>query len=150
MAGRLERIEDMLFARLGGETLALCPELAYGVNRLALQFGRTADSPAALLDRIDSLIFNAVFSATGGTMLVRIDGGGTMRLSGAQIRDLADRLLALAYEDKGESEALRDALFDLSREGSFAAMRALCARFSLDEEDRAFLSQVLIENNQAE
>ena len=140
----------MLLARLGGETLALCPELTYAVNRFVLQFGRTADSPSALLDRIDSLIFNAVFSATGGTMLVKIDGGGTTRLSGAQIRDLADRLLALAYEDKSESQALRDALFDLSREGSFAAMRALCARFSLDEEDRAFLSQVLIENNQAE
>ena len=149
MAGRLERIEDMLRARLGEETLALCPELAYAVNRLVLQFSRTADSPAALLDKIDSLIFNAVFSATGRTMLVRIDGR-TTRLSGAQIRDLADRLLALAYEDKGESEALRDALFDLSREGSFAAMRALCARFALDEEDRAFLTQVLVENNQAE
>ena len=150
MAGRLERIEGMLRARLGKQTLELCPELAYAVNRLVLQFGRAADSPAALLDKLDSLVFNTVFSATGGTMLISTDGGGAARLSGAQIRDLADRLLALAYEDKGESEALRDALFDLSREGSFAAMRALCARFSLDGEDRAFLTQVLIENNQLE
>ena len=149
MAGRLERMEDMLRACLGSETLAKCPELLFAVNRLAVSFTRTADSPTALWKRIDSQIFNAVYAATGGTMLVTRDDASRVRVSAAQIRELADRLLALAYEDKGESELLRDALFDLSRAGSFAAMRALCARFTLDEDDRAFLTQVLSENDQA-
>ena len=150
MAGRLERTDELLRTGLGGETLALCPELPYAVNRLAMYFGRTADSPTVLLRRIDSEIFNAVYAVTRGSMLVRLDDGRVARVSAAQIRDLADRLLALAYEDKRENEVLRDALFDLSRAGSFAAMRVLCARFSLDEEERAYLTQVLIENDQAE
>ena len=146
MAGRLERIEDMLRETLGSELLSQCPELAYAVSRLVSRFGNQTDAPATLWRLIDSQIFNAAYDATGGTMLARLDGGKTARVSSAGLRDLSDRLLAVAYDEKGETPALRDALFDLSRAGSLAAMRTLLARYALDETERELLTQVLMEN----
>ena len=81
-------------------------------------------------------------------MVVTLDNGRRMRVRSELIRDLADRLLALAYERLPVSPSLRDALFDFAREGSYAAMRDLLARFPLDSFDRGWLTQVLDENNQ--
>ena len=148
MAGRLECVQETLRAHLGGELLARCPELPYAVDRLLLRFTRAQEAPSLLWHAIDSALFNAVYAATGGTMLAPMPDGRAVRVSAASLTDLADRLLALAYEGKPETPALRDALFDLSRAGSFAAMRALLA-FPLDAEERAVIEQVLSENGQS-
>ena len=149
MAGRLERMEAMLRAQLGDELLERCPDLLYAVNRIALRFGHSAESPAALWHLIDSTLFNTVYTNSQGSMLVRLSGGQAVRVSNGQLTDLADRLLATVYEQKQPTPVLQDILFDLSREGSFAAMRELLARFPLDEMERRYLSQVLKENDQA-
>ena len=148
MPGRLERTEELLRAQLGTELLKACPELPFTVNELTMRFGRTQDGPGVLWRRIDSVIFNAVFTATARTMLVHLDSGRAARITSESIRDLSDRLLALSYEQKSATPALRDALFDLSREGSFAAMRELLSRFDLDASERAFIEQILSENEQ--
>ena len=148
MAGRLERTQALLRARLGSQLLSACPELPFTVNELTMRFGRTQDGASALWRRIDSVLFNAVFTATGRTMLVKLDDGKTSRVTNESIRDLSDRLLSLAYDQKSPTAALRDALFDLSREGSFAAMRQLLSRFELDASERAYIEQILSENEQ--
>ena len=148
MPGRLERTEELLRARLGTQLLSARPELPFTVNELTMRFGRTQDGPSALWHQIDSILFNAVFTATGRTMLVRLDDGRSSRVTNESIRDLSDRLLALAYDQKPATSVLRDALFDLSREGSFAAMRQLLSRFELDASERAFIEQILSENEQ--
>ena len=109
---------------------------------------RTDATLHQLLSQIDSAVFNAVYTGSGGTMVVTLDGGRRVRITSAFIHDLADRLLALAYENLPASPSVRDALFDFSREGSFAAMRELVRRFPMDEMDRAYYVQVLTENGQ--
>ena len=133
MPGRLDQIESMLKARLGSALLASCPELVYSVSGILFRFLRTSDSLSALWRQLDSTLFNTVFQATGGRM-----------------RDLADRLLALAYRRMDVSPTLTDALYDLSRAGSFAAMRELVSRFPMDENERAWIIQMLRENGQTE
>ena len=64
--------------------------------------------------------------------------------------DFYDRLLALAYRRMDVSPTLTDALYDLSRAGSFAAMRELVSRFPMDENERAWIIQMLRENGQTE
>ena len=150
MAGRLERMEALLSACMGAKTLAKCPELPFAVSRLAMRFGHTAEPPATLWRLIDSAIFNALYAATDGTMLVRMDDGRARRVSGHLISETADRLLAIAYEQKDCTDELRDALFDLARAGSLCAMRELLSRFALDETERTYLMRVLEENEQAE
>ena len=83
-------------------------------------------------------------------MVVTLDDGRRTRIRGELIRDLADRLLALSYANLPVSDALQDALFDFSREGSFAAMRELVQRFPMDEFERSCYTQVLEENHQLE
>ena len=148
MPGRLDQIESMLRAHLGGALLSRCPELVYAVNQSLVRFGRTGATLPQLWKQIDSSLFNAVYNGTGSTMVVTMDDGSRVRIMAEQIRDLSDRLLAVAYESLPVSPSVQDALFDFSREGSFAAMRELVRRFPMDEFDRAYYVQVLTENGQ--
>ena len=150
MPGRLDQIESMLRAHLGGALLSRCPELVYAVNQSIVRFGRTSASLPELWKQIDSALFNAVYTGTGRTMVVTLDDGRRTRIRGELIRDLADRLLALAYIHLPVSASLQDALFDFSRDGSFAAMRELVRRFPMDEFERSCYVQVLRENEQLE
>ena len=85
-----------------------------------------------------------------GRMRVTLDDGRSILATGEMLRDLADRLLALAYRRMDVSPTLTDALYDLSRAGSFAAMRELVSRFPMDENERAWIIQMLRENGQTE
>ena len=147
MSGRLERIEAMLRAALGDALLDRCADMVYNVNHTLVRFGRTQDTLPQLLRMLDSSLFNAVYLGTERTMLIAKEGR-RVRITTDQIRDLADRLLALVYEDAPITPQLQDMLFDFSREGSFAAMRVLAARFPLDEFEREYLLRVLHENGQ--
>lgn len=150
MPGRLDQIESMLRTKLGGALLARCPEMVYTINQILVRFGRTDIPLATLWRQLDSALFNAIYLGTGRTMVVTLDDGRRARISSELIRDLSDRLLALSYARMDVSPSLQDALFDFSREGSFAAMRALVARFPLDEFERSCIVQVLEENGQLE
>lgn len=138
----------MLRMALGDALLERCPELVYTVNQSLVRFMRTDATLPKLLSQIDSAVFNAVYTGSQGTMVVALNNGRRVRITGAFIHDLADRLLALAYESLPVSASVRDALCDFSREGSFAAMRELVRRFPMDETDRAYYVQVLTENGQ--
>lgn len=148
MPGRLNRIEAMLRAALGNALIDRCPDMVYNVNQTLVLFGRTQHTLCDLLKRLDSTLFHDIYAATGHTMVIDRDGKH-LRVTTAAIHDLADRLLALVYEDAPVTSVLQDALFDFSREGSFAAMRVLAARYPLDEFERAYLLRVLEENGQA-
>lgn len=148
MAGRLDQIEALLRPRLGSALLSRCPELIYSVNQILVRFMRTGDTLPALLTRMDSLLFNTVYLGTDRSMVVLLDDGQHVRVTSDGVRELADRLLALAYKGKNADSLLQDMLFDFAREGSYAAMRELLARFPIDDFDRGWITQVLSENNQ--
>ena len=132
MPGRLDQIEGMLKTNLGSALLAACPDLVYTVSGILYRFLRKPDSLPALWVQVDSALFNTVFQATGGKMRVTLDDGRSILATGEMLRDLADRLLALAYRRMDVSPTLTDALYDLSRAGSYAAMRELVSRFPMD------------------
>lgn len=148
MAGRLDQIENLLRPHVGSALLGRCPELVYSINQILVRFMRTDATLPELLTQMDSLLFNTIYLGTDRSMVVLLDNGARMRVTSDAIRDLADRLLALAYTGKEANSLLQDILFDFAREGSYAAMRELLARFPLDEFDRGWLTQVLKENNQ--
>lgn len=148
MAGRLDQIENLLRPYVGSALLERCPELVYSVNQILVRFLRTDATLSTLLGQMDSLLFNTVYIGSDRSMVVLLDNGRRVRVTSDNIRDLADRLLSLAYTGKAVSSVLQDILFDFAREGSYAAMRDLLARFPLDSFDRGWLTQVLEENNQ--
>ena len=150
MPGRLDQIEALLRPRLGAALLARCPELVFSVNGVLVRFGRTQETLGKLLDQLDSLLFNTVYLGTDRTMVVMRDDGTHERVTADAIRDTADRLLALSYSVRRPDALLQDALFDFAREGSYAAMRELLARYPLEAFDRAWIEQVLRENGQLE
>ena len=147
MAGRLETISSVLDQAFGPGLRQAAPELIYGINRILTRWGRTSDAPAALWDQTDSLLFNTIYNVTGKTMTVSRDGK-TVRIHAREIRETADRLLSLAYTGKEPDPIRKDALFDLSRAGSYAAMRELAARYPLDDDERSFILEILGENGE--
>ena len=148
MAGRLDQVESMLRSQLGGALLERCPDLVYAVNQSLVRFGRTSATLSVLWRQIDSALFNAVYTGTDRSMVVILDDGTRMRVRSDAIRDMADRLLSLAYVSSPVTDELQDALFDFAREGSYAAMRELVRRFPMDEFERSCYVQVLEENHQ--
>ena len=148
MAGKIDQIENMLRMTLGEELLSRCPDLSYTVNQSLVRFMRTGATLSQLAAQIDSAVFNAVYTGTNGTMVLTLKDGRRVRITAAFISDLADRLLSLAYCSLPASPSVQDALYDFSREGSFAAMRELVRRFPMDEQERAYYMQVLRENGQ--
>ena len=148
MAGRLDQIENLLRPYVGSALLERCPELVYSVNQILVRFLRTDATLSTLLGQMDSLLFNTVYIGSDRSMVVRLDDGRHVRVTSDSIRDLADRLLALSYTGKEANSVLQDILFDFAREGSYAAMRDLLARFPLDSFNRGWLTQVLEENDQ--
>ena len=148
MAGRLDQIESLLRPHVGSALLSRCPELVYSVNQILVRFMRTDATLPTLLAQMDSLLFNTIYIGTDRSMVILLDDGQRVRITSDGIRDLADRALALAYTGKEANSVMQDILFDFAREGSYAAMRDLLARFPLDQFDRSWLTQVLSENNQ--
>ena len=148
MAGRLDQIENLLRPHVGSALLSRCPELVYSVNQILVRFMRTDATLPTLLAQMDSLLFNTIYIGTDRSMVILLDDGQRVRITSDGIRDLADRALALAYTGKEANSVMQDILFDFAREGSYAAMRDLLARFPLDQFDRGWLTQVLSENNQ--
>jgi hypothetical protein len=148
MAGRLDQIENLLRPHVGSALLSRCPELVYSVNQILVRFMRTDATLPTLLAQMDSLLFNTIYIGTDRSMVIQLDDGQRVRITSDGIRDLADRALALAYTGKEANSVMQDILFDFAREGSYAAMRDLLARFPLDQFDRSWLTQVLSENNQ--
>ena len=148
MASRLDSIEQILHASLGGQLLQAAPDLVYQVSRVLMRWGRTDDAPADLWRQLDSLLFNTIYLVSGRTMTLPNEAGTLIRVTTDGIRDIADRLLSLCYRDKKPDPLLKDALFDLSRNGSYAAMRELAERYPLDEDERSFILRVLGENGE--
>ena len=151
MGRQLRRIETMLAEALGQALVERCPGLVYGVSEIISRFRTTPDTLDTLLRAMDSLLFNAVYVGTERKMTVPDGQSRSRRVTSGEIRELADRLLSLAYEKLPVSPSLQDDLFDFSRQsGSFAAMRALLDRFPLDEMERMMIERVLEENGQGE
>lgn len=148
MPGRLDQIETTLRGTLGSAFVMAHPAIVYNVDHILMRFWRTGESLPVLCRRLDSMLFNEVFDATASAMRLILDDGRVRLITSEMIADLADRLLAIAYAHKEPNAALQDALFDFAREGSFSAMRTLLARYPLDEGERAFIAQILAENNQ--
>ncbi|MBQ8095238.1 MAG: hypothetical protein IJ242_16925 [Clostridia bacterium] len=148
MTGRLEQIEHFLLKNLGHAFFQVNPDLAYSANRILLGVGAEDTSLTTIWHRLDSFLFNTIYNTTSHTMLLIMDDHQTMRATEAFITDLADRLLALFYSDQPQSSELEAQLYDLSRNGSFSAMRELLARYNPAGIEREMIVRVLEENGQ--
>lgn len=142
--GRLSSIETLLQGALGSEIVDASPDLVYAASRILFRFGKT-DAPEDIWNELDSLLFNTVYAATNGTMLLH-----GQRVRSADLREISDRLLSLSYQDRDTDPVLKDMLTDLARAGSFAAMRELVRKYPLEEDEHAVLLRVLEENGELE
>ena len=148
MAGRLEQIEQFINENLGHAFLRANPELPFAINRILHGIGSPDASLTTLWHRLDSLLFNTIYNTTSHSMMLIMDDRKTRRATEDFITDLADRLLAITYCNQPQTPDLEDRLYDLSRNGSYSAMRELLARYNPTGMEREMLLRVLEENDQ--
>ena len=148
MAGRLEQIEQFLRDSLGRAFLAARPDLPYAVSRIMLGIGLPDSSLTAIWHRLDSFLFNVIYNTTNKQMLLIMDDRRKIRATEDMITDLADRLLALRYASAVPTPELEAQLYDLSRNGSFSAMRTLLEKYHPSDAEREMILRVLRENHQ--
>lgn len=148
MAGRLDQIEQFLQDSLGHAFLAARPDLPYAVSRILLGIGLPDSSMTAIWHRLDSFLFNVIYNTTNKQMLLIMDDRRIFRATEDMISDLADRLLALKYASAVPTPELEEQLYDLSRNGSYSAMRTLLEKYHPGEAEREMILRVLTENHQ--
>ncbi len=147
MSSRLQQISELITCHCGSDFLERNDDIPHQVYRILLKAERKEISYVILWNRLDSLLFNSLYQYTHESMLVPW-GSGMRRVTSNEILDLADRLLSISYAEHPYDPLLQDQLYDLSRNGSFAAMRTLLSRYPLDEDEKQMIAQVLIENQQ--
>lgn len=148
MAGRLDQIEQFLQDSLGHAFLAARPDLPYAVSRILLGIGLPDSSMTAIWHHLDSFLFNVIYNTTNKQMLLIMDDRRKIRATEDMITDLADRLLSLTYASAVPTPELEDQLYDLSRNGSFSAMRTLLEKYHPGDAEREMIVRVLRENHQ--
>ncbi|MBQ9009632.1 MAG: hypothetical protein IJ088_09920 [Clostridia bacterium] len=148
MSGRLDQIEHLLAECLGRAFLIARPDLPYSVNRILLGIGWADSSLTAIWHRLDSFLFNTIYNTTNKQMLLIQDDHRKIRATEDMITDLADRLVALTYVSSNPSPELENQLYDLSRNGSYCAMRLLLEKYHPTDDEREMILRVLRENNQ--
>ena len=84
-----------------------------------------------LARELDSLLFREARSATGGTLLARLDDGTYVRMRLEDFSDMADELMLLPFLELPVDSRHLICLRDYSmRHPSLSALRALYTRFS--------------------
>ncbi len=146
--GKLHSIEQEISSRWGSAFLKGSPGLVYDIRALLVRAGHAEESMITLWNQLDSLLFNTLYQFTEQKMVITKDDGTRRLVTSSEVRDLADRLLALSYTDRAPTPLLQDRLYDLSSQESFAAMRDLYQRFPIDENDRQMIYRILEENHQ--
>ncbi len=103
----------------------LMKEIAARLNGYSVKNGD------GLAGELDSLLFRAVRSATGGSLLAQVDDGGYVRMRLEDFSAMADELMLLPFDELPVDSRHLIFLRDYSmNHASLSALRALYTRFS--------------------
>ncbi|MBR1708004.1 MAG: hypothetical protein IJ719_04125 [Clostridia bacterium] len=145
MSVRLDEIERFLLANLGRAFLVVNPDMPYAVSRILL--GSPGESSMAIIwERLDSYLFNIIYTTTSRTMLLIMDDQTQVRVTQASITEMADQLVSFMYRNATPNRMLEEQLYDLSRAGSFCAMQELLSKYQPPQEEREMIERILREN----
>ena len=109
-----------------GSALVDVPGIWDRAASLLQHYAPYRDTFGDLAVRLEDVIFNAVYEQLGPSMGAQMDDGSVRRIRSAELRDAADDVMGVLFENLKVYSVTYDALHEYCMSaGSFAAMRVL-------------------------
>ena len=99
-----------------------------------------------LAARLEDVIFNTVYEQLGPSMGARMDDGTVRRIRSAELKDAADDVMGVLFDNLKVYSVTYDSLHDYFMSvGSFAAMRVLYTRYTefMPAPERKLLARII-------
>ena len=99
-----------------------------------------------LAARLEDAVFNAVYEQLGPSMGARMDDGTVRRIRTAELKDAADDVLGVLFDQLKVYSVTFDALHNYCMSaGSFSAMRVLYSRYAdfMPASERRILARII-------
>lgn len=122
-------VREVLRSRFGSALVDI-PGIWDRTASLLQNYAPYKDTFADLASRIEDALFNAVYEQLGPSMGAHMDSGTIRRIRTSELKDAADDVMGLLFEQLKPYSVTYDLLHDYCMSaGSFAAMRVLYSRF---------------------
>ena len=138
-------VREALRSRLGS---SLVDEPGF-VDPLAVVLSSYAsykDTFSSLAAKVEDVLFNTLYDHLGSSMSVRMNDGTFRRIRTSELKDAADDVMGVFFDQLKVYSVNYDALQAYMLEsGSFSAMRALYTRYAslMSAEERRVLARVI-------
>ena len=139
------RIREALRSRLGS-SLVDEPGFAEPLADVLRSYASYKDTFASLAARTEDKLFNTLYDRLGSAMSVRMNDGSLRRVRTSELKDAADDVMGVFFEELKVYSVNFAALQSYAMEaGSFSAMRTLYTRFGeyLSDADKQVLARVI-------
>ena len=140
-------IREVLRSRLGS-SLVDEPGFSDPLAGILRSYASYKDTFASLAARVEDALFNMLYDRLGSAMSVRMNDGSFRRVHTAELKDAADDVMGVFFDQMKVYSVNYNALHAYVMEsGSFAAMRVLYTRYGefLTAEERSLLSRYIRE-----
>ena len=122
-------IREALRSRLGS-ALVDEPGFADPLAVLLRSYAPYKDTFANLASRVEDKLFNMLYERLGPSMSVRMNDGSTRRVRTAELKDAADDVMGVLFDELKVYSVNYEALQAYAMDsGSFSAMRTLYLRY---------------------
>ncbi len=129
-----------------GSALMDEPGVPDRVAALLRSYAAYKDTFADMAARVEDVLFNTLYDHLGPSMSVRMDDGSSRRVKTAELKDAADDVMGILFEQLKVYSVNYDSLHAYCMEsGSFAAMRVLYTRYQdfLPGEERKIIARII-------
>ena len=138
-------VREALRSRLGS-SLVDEPGFSDPLSALLNSYASYKDTLPGLASRVEETLFNMLYNRLGPGMAVRMNDGSTRRIRTSELKDAADDVMGVLFENMKVYSVSYDALHAYMMEtGSFSAMKTLYTRFAalMPPDERAFLIRII-------
>ncbi len=138
-------VREALRSRLGS-ALVDEPGFCDGLAEALRSWAPYRESLSGLAARLEDMLFNLLYDRLGSGMAARMDNGLSRRIRTAELKDAADDVMGVLFDQLKVYSVHYDALHAYCMEtGSFSAMKALYTRYSafLPDGEKRIMARII-------
>lgn len=138
-------VREVLRPRFGS-ALMDAPGVSDRAAALLRSYAGYKDTFADLAARLEDVLFNTLYEHLGPSMTVRMDNGTTRRVKTAELKDAADDVMGILFDQLKVYSVNYDSLHAYCMEsGSFSAMRTLYTKYGdfLPDAERRIIARIV-------
>ena len=138
-------VREILRSRFGSALVDI-PGIWDRAAAILQRYAPYRDTFADVALRLEDAIFNAVYEQLGPSMGAQMDDGSVRRIRSAELKDAADDVLGLLFDNLKVYSVNYDSLHEYCMAaGSFSAMRVLYTRYAefMPPAERKVLARVI-------